>query len=80
MGLLRHRIWRDEPRDEPFIVVHPLDDGPEARAETRGLGPMPMTRTVQWSLITLRAYLIVMMLLVLYQFLNLAGLLPHHAQ
>jgi hypothetical protein len=79
MGFFRRRIWREETGAEAILVVHPLDDGPEAKADTSHLGPMPMTRTVWWSLVTLRAYLIVMILLVIYQFLTLAGLLPHHA-
>ena len=79
MALLGYRTWQDEPSEERFIVVHPLDDRPETKAATSSLGPSPMTRTVWWALITLRAYLVIMMLLVLYQFLTLAGLMGHHA-
>jgi len=57
-----------------FVVVHPLDDVPETKVNTEGLGPMPMTRSVRLSLLSLRAYLIVMMLLVLYHVLGMAGL------
>ena len=35
---------------------------------------MPMTRSVRLSLLSLRAYLILMMLLVLYHVLGMAGL------
>ncbi len=79
MTLLRHRMSRNEPPEARFMVVHPLDDHPEAKAATTSLGPMPMTRTVWWALITLRAYVIIMMLLVVSQFLTLAGLIGHYA-
>ena len=57
-----------------FLVVHPLDDIPERKVDTEGLGPMAMTRSVRFSLMSLRAYLILMMLLVLYHVLGMAGL------
>jgi hypothetical protein len=57
-----------------FVVIHPLDDIPERKVDTEGLGPMPMTRSVRLSLLSLRAYLILMMLLVLYHVLGMAGL------
>lgn len=55
-----------------FLVVHPLDDLPEAKVDTEALGPMPMTRTVRASLLSLRAYLILMVLLVVYHVVMLA--------
>jgi hypothetical protein len=57
-----------------YLVVHPLDDRPEVKVNTETLGPMPMTRTVRLSLLSLRAYLVVMILLVSYHVLQLAGL------
>jgi hypothetical protein len=57
-----------------FVVIHPLDDVPEAKVDTEGLGPMPMTTSVRISLVSLRAYLILMMALVFYRVLALAGL------
>jgi hypothetical protein len=57
-----------------FVVVHPLDDVPEEKVDTESLGPMPMTPSVRISLLSLRAYLVLMMLLVLYHALDLAGL------
>jgi hypothetical protein len=56
-----------------FLVVHPLDDKPERKVDTERLGPMPMTRSVRLSLLSLRAYLVMMMLLVAYHVLALAG-------
>lgn len=61
-----------------FLVVHPLDDMPEQKVDTESLGPMPMTPSVRISLLSLRAYLVVMMLLVLYHVLVLAGLFAKH--
>jgi hypothetical protein len=62
-----------------FVVVHPLDDVPEQKVDTESLGPMPMTTSVRLSLYSLRGYLMLMMLLVLYHVLDLAGLFGHHA-
>jgi hypothetical protein len=60
-----------------FVVIHPLDDLPEQKVDTEGLGPMPMTMSVRISLLSLRAYLVLMMLLVFYHVLGMAGLLGH---
>ena len=57
-----------------FVVVHPLDDVPEEKVDTESLGPMEMTASVRISLLSLRAYLVLMMLLLLYHVLTLAGL------
>ena len=59
---------------EKYIVIHPLDDRPEEKVDTAALGPMPMTPTVRFSLLSLRAYLVLMILLVAYHVLQLAGL------
>lgn len=61
-----------------YLVVHPLDDLPEQKVDIESLGPMPMTAAVRASLLTLRAYLVLMMLLLLYYVLNLAGLFSRH--
>ena len=58
---------------QTFLVVHPLDDVEEQKIETRHLGPMRMTPAVCLSLLALRGYLVLMMLLVLYHVLDLAG-------
>jgi hypothetical protein len=57
-----------------YIVVHPLDDVPEKKVDTDTLGPMALTPSVRWSLISLRAYLILMLGLVTYRVVQLAGL------
>jgi len=56
-----------------WVVVHPLDDVPEEKVDIENLGPMPMTPSVRLSLISLRAYLVLMMLLVGYRAVELAG-------
>jgi hypothetical protein len=61
-----------------YIVVHPLDDRPEEKVDTSILGPMPMTTTVKLSLMALRGYLILMVLLVVYHCVDLAGLFSNH--
>jgi hypothetical protein len=60
--------------ERAFLVVHPLDDVPEQKVDTKHLGPMRMTPTVRISLLALRGYLVLMMLLLLYHVLALAGL------
>jgi hypothetical protein len=62
-----------------FVVIHPLDDVREEKVDTESLGPMAMTWSVRISLLSLRAYLVLMMLLVFYHVLDLAGLFGHHA-
>ena len=63
-----------------FLVIHPLDDVQETKVDTEHLGPMVMTASVRISLLSLRAYLMLMMILVFYHVLNLAGLFGgHHA-
>jgi hypothetical protein len=59
-------------KENHFLVVHPLDDVPETKVDTAALGPMPMTRSVRLSLMSLRAYLILMVLLVVYHVMMLA--------
>lgn len=62
-----------------FVVIHPLDDIPEEKIDTSALGPMPMTASVKFSLLALRGYLILMMLLVLYHVMDIAGAFGSHA-
>jgi hypothetical protein len=59
---------------DQFVVIHPLDDKPEQKVDVANLGPMPMTKSVRFSLYSLRGYLVFMMMLVLYHVLHLAGL------
>jgi len=63
---------KEEVRKNHFVVIHPLDDVPEAKVDTEALGPMAMTRAVRLSLFSLRAYLILMVLLVVYHVVMLA--------
>jgi hypothetical protein len=72
LGFLRPSIINEVPENH-FAVVHPLDDVVEKKVETSTLGSMPMTVSVKLSLMALRGYLILMMLLVLYHVLDLAG-------
>jgi hypothetical protein len=59
--------------EREFLVIHPLDDAQEQKVEIEHLGPMRMTPAVWISLLALRGYLVLMMLLVLYHVLDLAG-------
>lgn len=60
---------------EYFRVIHPLDDAPEQKCSTEGLGRIAMTPGVRISLTVLRAYLIVMTLMLGYHVLDLAGVI-----
>ncbi|HTP34860.1 MAG TPA: hypothetical protein VMJ75_21935 [Candidatus Acidoferrales bacterium] len=71
MSTMTNHIHRDK-FDTRFVVIHPLDDAPEEKVDIGALGPMPMTTSVRISLLSLRAYLVLMMLLVLYHVLDLA--------
>ena len=59
---------------ESFRVVHPLHDEPEAKCESKGLGPIEMTPAVRASLVVLRGYLLAMGTMLLYHVLDLAGI------
>ncbi|MGD0498414.1 MAG: hypothetical protein ABSC23_08255 [Bryobacteraceae bacterium] len=72
MTELDDRMERERPT---FAVVHPLDDAPEEKVETEYLGPMPMTRAVRISLFTLRGYLLLMVGLLAFRVLQLAGVI-----
>jgi hypothetical protein len=57
------------------ILAGRLTTVAEQKEETAHLGPMRMTPAVRISLLALRGYLMLMMLLLLYHVLGLAGLL-----
>jgi len=59
---------------EEFFVVHPLDDVREKKIDVSSLGPIKLTRTVRAALFALRAYLILMLMLVVYHVLGAAGI------
>jgi len=78
MNILRPVELNEIPEDH-FVVIHPLDDAPEQKVDTAALGPMPMTASVKVSLMALRGYLLLMMLLVLYHVIDLAGAFGKHS-
>ena len=63
----------DRISEDQFAVVHPLDDVLEAKVDTSVLGRMAMTTSVKLSLMALRGYLVLMILLVFYHVIDLAG-------
>ena len=77
IGLFRPTVVTDVAENR-YLVVHPLDDIPEAKVDTSALGPMPLTMSVRLSLFALRGYLVLMILLVLYHVMDLAGTFGHH--
>lgn len=60
--------------NESYIVVHPLFDVPEEKIDTDSVKPLVMSKTVIWSLISLRAYLVIMVGLAFYRTFVLAGI------
>ena len=71
------RYSEPQPGRDPFLVVHPLDDIPEQKMGAGELPPIAMTRAVRISLFSLRAYLVITMLLLLYHVLDLDGFFRH---
>ena len=59
--------------EKSYLVIHPLDDIEEQKMDPTRLGPMKMTPAVRFSLLSLRVYLILMILMLLYHVLDLAG-------
>jgi hypothetical protein len=70
----------DAIRRHPHLVVHPLFDTPEQKLDVNHLPPIRMTRSVKLSLAALRAYLVLMTLMLGYHFLDLAGMFGIHAR
>lgn len=64
--------------DDQFAVVHPLDDVLEEKVDTSALGRMSMTTSVKISLMALRGYLVLMILLVFYHVIDVAGAFGQH--
>ena len=78
--MLLNKLDPQQMADENrWVVIHPLDDAPEQKVDTSALGPMTMTTSVRISLLSLRAYLIVMLLLVFYRVFCQAGFFGLHA-
>lgn len=77
MAILARKMDLEEAKKNHWVVIHPLDDLPEEKVDVEGLGPMPMTRSVRVSLMSLRGYLILMFLLVVYHVVDLAARHTH---
>ena len=60
---------------QEYRVIHPLYDKPEQKLSADGLEPIHLSLGGKISLMALRGYLVVMVLLVFYHVLNLAGVL-----
>lgn len=66
------------PNTYAMKVVHPLDDKPEQKRQTEGLGPIEMTPAARMSLVALRVYLVLMTLMLIYHVGDLAGIFGNH--
>lgn len=66
-------VLEQEKELATFRIVHPLDDVVEQKLDSAHLGPMRLTATVRYSLWALRAYMVLMMVMVCYYVLHLAG-------
>ncbi|MDA8333862.1 MAG: hypothetical protein M0Z41_02550 [Peptococcaceae bacterium] len=55
--------------ERELLVVHPLFDEPEEKRDVDALGAIKMTKSVKYSLMTLRLYLFFMVGLVFYRLL-----------
>ena len=77
--MLLNKMELEELRnDNRWVVIHPLDDAPETKVDTAALVPMKLTLSVRLSLLSLRAYLILMLLLVFYRVFCQAGFFGLH--
>lgn len=65
---------------ETFVVIHPLFDEPEQKCDPTDLGRIKMSSSVRSCLFVLRAYLMVMGVMLGYHMLDLAGVFAHHAK
>ncbi len=70
-------LTRLNAQEQFYQVVHPLDDVPEEKCSPEKLGPIHMTPTVKLSLLALRGYLILIVMLVFFSVLHQAGLFAH---
>lgn len=78
---LKTNTWElEQAQRHPHLVVHPLFDGREEKLGTDDLPPMQLNRSVKISLLALRAYLVVMAMMLTYHFLDLAGILGRHVR
>jgi hypothetical protein len=67
-------VAQQSDKDAPiYIVVHPLHDEPEAKCDPSVLGPMALKGSTRVALMALRAYLVIMAMLVFYHVLGLTG-------
>ncbi len=66
-------LTRLTAQTQVFQVVHPLDDMPEEKCSPEKLGAMHMAPTVKLSLLALRCYLILIVMLVFFSVLHQAG-------
>ena len=62
-------------KDQVYYVVHPLDDEPEEKIDVDNAGPMEMTRSTRFALLALQVYLVIMLALLAYRVLIMAGVL-----
>lgn len=74
--MLQKALFQNALSKDRFHVIHPLDDAPEQKCQSEGLGHIKMTRGVRISLTVLRGYLFLMSGMLLYHVLNLVGILP----
>ena len=66
---------RNSYQPEYFHAIHPLDDAPELKCSSEGLGKIVMTPAVRVSLTVLRGYMIAMAMMLAYHVFDLAGVL-----
>ena len=64
--------WQNDKRISHFLVVHPLDDVPETKVDIGSAGPYADDAQRAAVLMSLRAYLVLMVLLVVYHVVMLA--------
>ena len=61
-----------EKQNEEFYVIHPLFDEPEAKCDGKKLGLMKLSKGSRLALFILRAYTLLMIVLLLYHIIDLS--------
>jgi hypothetical protein len=71
-------LTADDIKMNNSVVIHPLFDLPEEKVDVDAAPPLKMSKSVKWSLLTLRVYLIIMVGLAFYRTMVMAGIVGSH--
>jgi len=61
-----------EKQNKEFYVIHPMFDEPEVKYDGAELGLMKLSKGTKLALFTLRVYILLMIVLLLYHIIDLS--------